>query len=510
VVNANGVGVAGVDIDFVSLGSGGNPNELNDGTDANGNFLTTVDPGIYEIRFFPPSPPASSLLAAKRTPVVVSGTVNLGTITLAAGFSLQGTVRNELAQPVADVKLDVYDAGTGQLVLINNARTNAFGTFNIAVPKDTPLRAEFLTADVIGQVLVPIEVFGTVSAPTNMGIVPLQTGFHVTGTVLRENGLPAFGADVDAVDAATDETLFTPSDNVNAFGTFDLVLPAGTFDLDVSRPTGQTLVGVEVNNLNVAAPADVGILTMRNGVFLSGHVVDELFLPVEAADVNVIEAATGLPIALGGDNTNAAGFYSVVVPTGTMHVVFSPPGPHTAFAKDRHRDVAVLANTTLHGRFAEKLYTFGPRDNPTMSGPILLPFGSGTSGSGHSVPHLQGHVAPAGSTPAAPSATPPGAPTADASPTVTLRLFGGLPGARAELRLGREARARAATPTQHLVRPAMRIPVQLDADGSAALSLSLDELAPAGTQTFAQFLVLDRGARRGFALSQVLSLESAR
>ena len=39
------------------------------------------------------------------------------------------------------------------------------------------------------------------------------------------------------------------------------------------------------------------------------------------------------------------------MPTGTMHVVFSPPGPHTAFAKDRHRDVGRKETMTLliHG-----------------------------------------------------------------------------------------------------------------------------------------------------------------
>src|SRR5262245_65609301 len=63
VVDQNGVGVAGVDIDVINLGSGGNPHELNDGTDINGNFLTTIDgPGVYEIRFFPPTPPTTTLL----------------------------------------------------------------------------------------------------------------------------------------------------------------------------------------------------------------------------------------------------------------------------------------------------------------------------------------------------------------------------------------------------------------------------------------------------------------
>src|SRR5215510_3927937 len=71
VVDQNGVGVAGVDIDVINLGSGGNPHEVNDGTDANGNFLTTIDQsGVFEVRFFPPPPPLTSLLTGVVTNVV--------------------------------------------------------------------------------------------------------------------------------------------------------------------------------------------------------------------------------------------------------------------------------------------------------------------------------------------------------------------------------------------------------------------------------------------------------
>lgn len=516
VVNASGVGVAGVDIDFVSLGGGGNPHELNDGTDANGNFLTTLDPGVYDVLFFPPAPPVTSLLAGIRTPVVVSGTVDLGTITLVAGFALSGTVHNAASQPVANVRIDVYRENTGALVLIKGNKTSAFGTFNFAVPKNVPLRAEFLTNAVIGQVLAPLQLFGTISAPIDLGIVTLKTGFHVTGTVRRQNGVAVNGADVDAIDVATGDTLFTPNDNTNTLGVFDVVVPAGTIDLSVIRPTALVLVGVEVKNLFVNAPLDVGILTMRDGVFLSGNVRDGLGLPVLAADVNVTEAATGLPIALGSDNTNASGFYSVVVPTGLMHVVFSPPGPHTAFDKDRHRNVSVVGNTTLHGRLKGKDFSFGTQANPTPAGPIvalnvIVPFGVGTHGSGPSVPHIQGSLAPSGSgtSTTVPSALP-SAPSANRGRDVTLRLFGGLPGAQAELLLGTEERALAAAPELHLVRPSARIPVRLDEQGSAQITLALEDLAPIGTKTFAQFMVIDPGARRGLALSHVLSLESPR
>lgn len=140
VVDESGAGVAGVDIDFIKLGSGGNPHEANDGTDANGSFLTTVDAGLYEIRFYPPSPPATTLLTGVLPSVVVVGTKDLGTITLVAGLSVTGTVKNSAGVPVGSVKVDVFNATTGARYPLKNNVTSAFGTFLLALPANTPLR----------------------------------------------------------------------------------------------------------------------------------------------------------------------------------------------------------------------------------------------------------------------------------------------------------------------------------------------------------------------------------
>jgi len=508
VVNASGVGVAGVDIDFVNLGSGGNPHEMNDGTDANGNFVTTVDPGIYEVRFFAPTPPTTTLLAKSLSPVSIHGTVNLGTITLTNGVSLQGTTVNQGNQPVGGIKIDVYNDATNTLVLMKNNVTSAFGAFNVAVPKNTALRAELLTSGVIGQTLAPRKIFGTLAANTNMGSITMQTGFHVSGTVHRTNGTNVVGADIDIVDPSNNQTLFTPNDDSNSVGVFDVVVPAGTYELDLIRPTGQVLVGVEIKGLVVAGATNVGVLTMRNGVFLSGLIRDRSGAPIDAADVNAFEVSTGLPLALGADNTNAAGFYSVVVPAVPLHVQFSPPGPHTGFDTTWHRDVVVTGNTTLNGRLGAKNHFFGTDSNPAPKGPIF-PFGVGTRGIGESVPHVEGHLSPAGSA----TTTAPGAASSDASVassgSLRLDLFGGRPGADALLVLGFQEHALAGAPLVHLVRPAARLPLHLGDDGSALMNVPLDALATAGT-AYAQFLVIDPDARGGIALSSVLELNVPR
>jgi hypothetical protein len=481
VVNASGVGVAGVDIDFIRIGGGGNPHEMNDGTDANGNFVTTVDPDVYEIRFYPPSPPTTTLLTGIVTPVVVSGTVNMGTITLQAGVSLQGTVKNQAGTPVSGVRVNAFFDDTGVQIHLKNNITNAFGTFMIAVPLGL-LRGEYLTSGVVGQVLAPKATVGAITGPTNVGTVTLLNGYHVTGTVRRQNGVAVESADVDVTDRATGLTVFTPSDNTNTLGVFDVVLPAGNFDLDVTRPAGLVLVSVEVKNFNVPAATNLGVLTMRNGVFLSGTVVDSDLAPVQGVDVNVKELATGLDVALGSDNTAANGTYQVVVPTGLLQVVFSPPGPHEATEKDWHRRVLVSADTVLNGqlpggapgKLAPSPLGNLPKRSTTWGMPLLV--GGGIPGRGGATPQLGLQV--------------------DGTST-SLRIVGAPPGASARLVLGWEARDTARFGVR-VVGARSSALVKLDTDGTATVDL------PAASRGLHAQLLVPGAGEGGPAVSPVL------
>ena len=487
VVDANGVGVAGVDIDLISLGSGGNPHEANDGTDANGNFTTTCDAGVYEVRFYPPPPPTTTLLTGIVTPVVVTGTKNMGTIVLQTGVAVSGTAKNAANVPVGNVKINAYNAASGAQYHVKANLTNAFGSFSLAMPNSTALRLEVLTNLVPVQVLVPREIFLTTSGSTNLGDVSLQTGYHVTGTVRTEAGAPVNGADVDVVDITTGVTLFTPSDNTNSLGAFDVVVPAGTYDLDVTRPAALVLVSADVNSLAVSAPINLGILTLRNGVFLTGTVRDHRGQPVQAADVNVYEVSTGLSLALGSDNTNAFGFYSVVVPTVLIDVVFSPPGPHNVLHKDRHDGVNVTVSMTLDGSLPSRGPTsyFPSLPTPPTTRPVLLPFSAGTQGS-NGVPHLRGARSTDGS--------------------LTLYFTGGRPRATAELLLGRTERLLPRFDT-HVVQPEFRFPVRLDENGEAHFKLPAPDATLSGLTAHAQLAVHDVEAELGLALSHVLALK---
>jgi len=348
VVGPNGAGVAGVDIDVVKLSGGGNPHLTNDGTDANGFFTATLDSGVYQVLFYPPAPPATTLLTGVRNNVVVAGSANLGVITLSQGVSLAARVVDAGHLPVAGVKAVVFDAVAGANLPLKNNTTGAFGTLSLAVPTHA-LLLDLDPSAVVGRTLVPRRLDLAPTANTNLGDLVLLSGFTLSGTVRGTAGGPLGSVDIDVRDSLTGVKLYTPNDTTDVLGAFALVLPPGTFDVDVCPAFSRRLVAASTSGLVLAANLNVGVITLQNGVALTGTVRAANGTGYAGADVNVRDALTGASVALCGDNTGAAGAYGVIVPLGTMHVGFALPGKHGTSGEDLHLSVPIGGDTVLDG-----------------------------------------------------------------------------------------------------------------------------------------------------------------
>ncbi len=323
VVDANGVGVFGVDIDVKNNGSGGTPDIFNDGTDPNGFFLTTIPNGNYAVTFKPPPPPASTSLVLTMDPVIISGTTDLGVVQLPAGVAMTGRCVTTQGFPVGSAGIDVKDGITGTNIVLKGDTTNVFGEFSIAVPPG-PIDVEFLTKGVFGFTLAPRTFPLDLSVDTDLGDVVLQEGFTVTAKITNAAGAALANVDTDVLDSVTGAKIFTPNDNSNALGVVNLVLEAGTYDVVVQPPLAARLVTQVVPGVAVAAPVDLGVLALQPGFLLTGTVTAD-GLPLAGIDVDVEDPLTGLDIPLTGDSTNAASIYQTVVPPGTWDVRFRPP-----------------------------------------------------------------------------------------------------------------------------------------------------------------------------------------
>ena len=378
VVNASGVGVAGVDIDVVKLSGGGNPHLTNDGTDANGFFTATLDSGVYQVLFFPPPPPTTTLLTGVVNNVVVVGNANLGVITLANGVSLSGRVVDAGSLPIASVKATVFDQLSGATLPLKNNTTGAFGTFSLAVPA----HALYLDLDpiaVLGRTLVPRRLDLAPAANTNLGDLVLQSGFTLSGSVRNSAGAALSNIDLDVSDSLSGVKLYTPRDTTDALGAFAIVLPSGTYDVDVCPAFSRRLVASSVAGLIFSANLSVGLITLQNGVALTGTVRTATGTGYVGADVNVRNALSGLSVALCGDNTGAGGAYGVIVPVGTLNIGFALPGKHGTTGEDLHLSVPISGDTVLDGVLPAPAAEFSatPRTGPA---PLSVTFSDLSSG----------------------------------------------------------------------------------------------------------------------------------
>ncbi|MSR62803.1 MAG: hypothetical protein EXS08_10210 [Planctomycetes bacterium] len=376
VVSSTGAGLAGVNID--GFDSNGNALTLsNDGTNATGNFTTTVDdgPGVYTFYFYPPAPPASTHLVAERVNVVVATTTNLGNVTCGAGVLLTGRAVRLTSTPVANVTLSVIDGPTGAPVLQNQTKTSAFGTFSLAVPAhEIELRLDATTS---GFVLGSRALVRTPTGALALGDILLAAGATVTGHVQRTNGTAVAGCDLDFKNA-NGVDVYVPNDNTVANGNFSVVVPKGTYTVRFTAKLTDLLATKELVNTNLNSNTNLGNVVMNAGVKLFGSVLKASGAPAAHVDVDAFNHLTQVKIPLGRDNTDAAGAYAVVLPTGTYDIKFLRDGAGAAIGADWHRNVVINAQTQLNGQLPAHGY------GGAYSGPLpprtVTPLVAGTGG----------------------------------------------------------------------------------------------------------------------------------
>jgi len=322
VLDAAGNPIPGVDIDVDNLRGGGDPDIFNDGTDLNGVFTTTVlGAGVFDVIFSPPPPPGTTALPILLHDVLIIGTVDLGVISLPQGVAVAGTLVNEAGIPVPGVNLDVRVDGVNQIV--KNDTTDLFGNFLIAVPLGQ-ITLEFLTQGVFGQTLAPQRHQIQMSLDADMGAITLQQGFHVSGALTVSSGSPVPDIDIDVFDSVTGTKVFTPGDNTGLTGVFDVVVPAGQYDVEWCPQVILRLVAGDIEGVVVAADTALGVFTLIPGNILSGTVSYSDGVPAQGVDLEVA-LISGSSVVTCNDDTDVLGFYQTVLPSNAINIVYALP-----------------------------------------------------------------------------------------------------------------------------------------------------------------------------------------
>ncbi len=217
--------------------------------------------------------------------------------------------------------------------------------------------SSFLRAMRVLLFLLAFVVLGTIAADK-------AWAFRVMGTVRNAGGQPVPGVDIDAVNAATGESLTLANDGTDANGFYYIYFPPGTYNIRFTPPHGSPLVSQERTNIVVMNNVTLNV-TLPNGFFLFGTVRDPNLQPIAGVDVDVRDQGTNASIFLGNDDTDVNGFYAVVLPNGNYKVLFRP-NPSTSYPVRVFENIAISdQDRNLNANLQNGVRLFGTASDPS-------------------------------------------------------------------------------------------------------------------------------------------------
>ncbi len=243
-------------------------------------------------------------------------------VMLATGFHLSGFVRDSLGQGIFDIDLNVYEQNSGNKLTTSGDNTDITGFYHITVPPGEFI-IRYRAVGVGADPWVPVEIYNVVIGSDTTIDINMEIGFEVFGTITEMGGAPAVNADLDFFNRATGLIQVTPSDNTDGAGFFSVILPSGIFDVNVSPQAGSSSIPLDDTAVVITGVTTLNY-TLDQGFYISGIVTNSMFTPIQNVDIDIIDSNTGIKLVTSGDNTDASGFYQVIVPSGTYNLVYQP------------------------------------------------------------------------------------------------------------------------------------------------------------------------------------------
>jgi hypothetical protein len=184
-----------------------------------------------------------------------------------------------------------------------------------------------------------------VNITTSLGVVTLQPGVAVTGTMLLGNGAPVTNGNVNLYDTAGNK-LYTPNDATNALGQFAVTSPIGPVTFRTVTPSALNLVPIN-RALSATSPINLGNLTLLQGYRVTGTFTDAVSsVPVGNVRIITTNGITGEVLFQSSPTASALGAFSLLLPLGSWELTCSPlaTDPHLPLIK---YGVLVVSTTAL-------------------------------------------------------------------------------------------------------------------------------------------------------------------
>lgn len=252
--------------------------------------------------------------------------------------SLSGRVVSPANVPLAGI---VVDAGNGS----SPATTDAAGLFTItSLQNGNAYDVEYVPP--AGVLWAARVVTSVVNGATNVGDVVLQPGFAISGTARTQAGVPIPGCNLNAYTQGGVK-LFTPRDGTDALGNFQIIVPAGTWDVRIVPPVGSLLVPKQFENVAVGAAVALGNVVLPTAFLVTGTIVSQLTsVPVGNVRIRAYNALNGERIYVPVETATTFGQFTLPLPFGLIDLELEPPVGNTHVARQLF-GVAVPGPTAL-------------------------------------------------------------------------------------------------------------------------------------------------------------------
>lgn len=317
-VTGPGGPVAGADLDAEDSETGESVYMQGDNTDTEGFYHITVPPGVYNISVEPPE--GSNLAPAIAYNVSVLGDITLD-FSLETGYQVNGNVSGPTGSGVADADINVENSDTGEELYTPGDDTDESGNYRVIVP------AGNYDINVVPQIsdrLAPAIEYDVFVVSDFLLNFNLEAGHLLTGTVSDPEPSVVSGVDLDVIDPATEEELFTPRDNTDNSGIYQLVIPPGVYDIAFKPPViPPYLAPVYLEDQIIVSDVVIDV-TLPYGVLLWGLVQNNDQVGVEGVDIDAIDTSDTTDVPLVGDHTDSNGEFATVVAPGTYNLEIKP------------------------------------------------------------------------------------------------------------------------------------------------------------------------------------------
>lgn len=318
-VTGPGGPVAGADLDAEDSETGEKIYMQGDNTDSEGFYHITVPPGVFNISVEPPE--GSNLAPAIAYDVSVFGDITLD-FSLETGYLVYGTVSGPTGSGVADADVSVEDSDTGEELYTPGDDTDESGNYRVIVPAGN---YNIYVVPQIDDRIAPAIEYDVFVVSDFLLDFNLEAGHLLTGTVSDPEASRVGDVDLDVIDPSTDERLFTPRDNTDNSGVYQLVIPPGVYDIDFRPPViPPYLASLRLQDRYITTDVIIDV-TVPYGILLTGLVRNNDQVGVEGVDIDAIDLSDTTDVPLVGDYTDSNGEFATVVAPGTYNLEIKPP-----------------------------------------------------------------------------------------------------------------------------------------------------------------------------------------